>query len=359
MQDAPKSAPSAQGRKPAAPTASDVERVAQHMAMLHVDGLPRNYELFHEAICGRNAAVAREIAALGSRPSQIFLDEIGLRHRLVTHCGLAAEKSHAEAARTLRDLALHLSNGVTHKRTLLRALDAAARSLAIDNGRGLADTIAEAEFVSAALTQLLLTETELGRKLEDGLKTLEAVDEGMNDAQQAVLRDRLTSLPNSIAFANHVDALYSAAGQSGSALIVADIDHFRAINEKYGAAAGNKLLKKLAGVFRKSIKKDDFVARIGGDEFAFIFRNVSLQSAHAIAERLRSSVEDNLVYATGDAGDPGRLTVSIGFALTDEAASPEQLQGQAVLALATARANSRTPVVGYTRDLLRVHGKAA
>ncbi len=360
MQDAAKNGIAAQGRKAPAQGASETEKVVQHMAMLHVQGLPRNYELFHEALFGHNSALTREIAALGARPSQSALDDVGLRHRLIGHCGLAAEKVHGESARILRELADQLCIGLAQKRTLLRALEATARSLSEDNGQAISDIIAETEFMSSALTQFVVTETELSRKLEEGAKTLEAADSGFNAAQQAVLRDRLTSLPNRIAFTSSLEALYAAgAPQTGSALIVADIDHFRAINEKYGAAAGNKLLKKLAGVFRKSIKKDDIVARTDGDEFAFLFTNVSLQSAHAIAERLRSTVEDNLVYATGDGADPGTLTVSIGIALSDEAGSPEQLRAQAALALNVACANSRTPVVAFSPELVRQQSKAA
>lgn len=360
MQDAARNGMAAQSRKTAAQGGGETEKVVQHMAMLQVRGMPRNYELFHEALFGHNGSLARELAALGPRPSQLALDEIGLRHRLTGHCGLAADKAHGESVRILRELADQICLGLAQKRTLLRAIEATARSLTEDHGQGISDVIAETEFMSTALTQFLVTETELSRKLEEGAKTLEAADNGVNAAQQAVLRDRLTNLPNRIAFANSLEALYSAgAPQTGSALIVADVDRFHAINEKYGAAAGNKLLKKLAGVFRKSIKKDDVVARTDGDEFAFLFTNVSLQSAQAIAERLRSAVEDNLVYATGDSADPGTLTVSIGIALSDDATSPEQLQAQAGLALSVARANSRTPVVAFSADLARHQSKAA
>ncbi|MGO8183229.1 diguanylate cyclase domain-containing protein, partial [Rhizobium leguminosarum] len=75
-----------------------------------------------------------------------------------------------------------------------------------------------------------------------------------------------------------------------------------------------------------SVKKNDFVARTEADAFALLFSNVGMQDAIAIAERLRASVDDNLVFATSDTADPGRLTLSIGVALSTDAAPPGKLQ---------------------------------
>lgn len=56
---------------------ADIQKIAQHMARLNVAALPRNYELFHEAIIGLNAGLAQDIAALGPQPQQPMLDELG------------------------------------------------------------------------------------------------------------------------------------------------------------------------------------------------------------------------------------------------------------------------------------------
>jgi GGDEF domain-containing protein len=74
-----------------------------------------------------------------------------------------------------------------------------------------------------------------------------------------------------------------------------------------------------------------------------------MQDAMTIAERLRSSVEDNLVFATSDKADPGRLTISIGVALSTDAATPGQLQANARVALLAAQSNPRLPVQAFGR----------
>jgi diguanylate cyclase (GGDEF)-like protein len=70
-----------------------------------------------------------------------------------------------------------------------------------------------------------------------------------------------------------------------------DIDNFKAINDRYGHAAGDMLLSDLATMFRKNVRDTDIVTRWGGDEFAIIFSGASLMEAYEIMERIRQKVE--------------------------------------------------------------------
>lgn len=337
----------------------DLDAVVQQMTRLYVAGLPRNYELFHEALSGHNPDLTHEVLALGAHPSQSALDDIGFKHRLLGHCGVAAGQSQSEAARLLRGIGEHLSLGLTQKRTFIRALETVARSLREDSDHGLADILSEMEFLQSSTKDLLLGEADLGQKLQDGVQKLELVEKGVAAVQATTRRDRLTGLPNRIAFSGQISDLYNSdMAPLKTALILVDIDYFKSINDKYGQAAGNKLLKRLGAIFRKSIKKNDFVARTGGDEFAFLFDDVSREAATAIAERLRVSVEDNLVFATGDDGGATGLTISLGIALSDDAESAQQLQAHAQAALTAATGNARSPVMIYTHGTVRSGAKA-
>lgn len=91
---------------------TELETIGRHMAKLKVKSLPRNYQLFHEALYGHDRGIASEIAALGPTPSQTRLDDIGLKHHLVSHCGLVARKSESDAAEMLRDVANQLAEGL-------------------------------------------------------------------------------------------------------------------------------------------------------------------------------------------------------------------------------------------------------
>ncbi|MBX4956271.1 GGDEF domain-containing protein [Rhizobium lentis] len=329
---------------------ADIQRIAQHMARLNVAALPRNYELFHEAIIGLNPGLAQDIAALGPQPQQAMLDELGLKYRLVGHCGLAGETSRSEASRMLREIAERLAEGLRHKDAFARACGMILKSLSGHEDQSLAAFIGEIDYLSASLTAVLSAEMDIGARLQEDIKALQVLERGISAMQSAAVADKITGLANRIAFNRVISELYEReGGAAGSALIMVDIDNFTDLNERYGTQAGNKLLKKLAGLFSKSIKKNDFVARTEAHEFGFLFSNVGMQDAMAIAERLRTSVEDNLVFATSDKADPGRLTISIGVALSADATTAGQLQANARVALFAAQSNRRQPVQAFGR----------
>ena len=94
-----------------------------------------------------------------------------------------------------------------------------------------------------------------------------------------------------------------------SALIVFDIDHFKKINDDLGHKAGDQVLKKLALLIRQRLRKNDFIARYGGDEFAIILPNCSLENAikvgrniHAIVERASISFKGRILPLTISGG---------------------------------------------------------
>lgn len=347
----------AQHQKP--PVGQDaLQKITAFMAKHQIAGLPRNFELVYEAMVSRNAEVARDLLALGTQPSQIALDHLGLKHRLVSHCGLADEHVQSEATAALKRLAEQVSLGLMRKQTFTRALETIVKSIREDETRGLSEIMEELDFLDSAARDLIRDETEIALKLKTGLAQIEAAERTAEAARSMVLTDRLTELPNRIAFTNRLEDLYDRDGAPfGTAMLLVDIDNFKEINRQFGDEAGNKLLKRLAAVFRKTIKKNDFVARIEGDDFAFLLSDVGANEAQAIAERLRKAVENNLIFATEKGRSQGSLDLSIGFAMAADAATPSELIAHAQSALATARTTPRHPVTGYGPERQRSLGR--
>lgn len=332
-------------------SATDIQKVTQHMMRLNVAGLPRNYGLFYEALIGLNAGLAQDIAALGPHPQQEALDELGLRYRLVGHYGLVGDRSRIEASRILKETAERLAEGRLHHRAFTRACETILKSaLGQQDHQSLADFMAEVEYLASSLSAVLAAEQTIGTRLDEDIERLTALERGISAVQAAAVTDRITGLPNRIGFNRALDDLYGQEdGAAGSALIMIDIDDFKGLTARYGMQTGNKLLKKLAGLFRKTVKKNDFIARMESDEFAFLFANVGMQDALAIAERLRGSVEDNLVFAASDTSEASGLTISVGVALSGDAATPSRLQANARVALLAAQSNPRQPVQAFGR----------
>ena len=131
--------------------------------------------------------------------------------------------------------------------------------------------------------------------------------------EQLSITDGLTNLYNHRYFQ---DELYRAFEESARyerplSLAMADIDFFKKVNDSYGHAVGDEVLKAVARMFKESSRTTDLVARYGGEEFAVMMPETDIGSALTFAEKLRALVEGTAVQS--QAG-PLRVTVSIGVA---------------------------------------------
>lgn len=313
-----------------------VTKIAQFITKMNISPLPRNYELIYEILSGHNPAMGRDILALGNAPQQHEIDLIGQRHNLPGFSRIEAEQMASEAFETLTQISARLDASLRRTETFLDSLEHGEPPVT--------------ERFVELLGDIREEQTSLRHFIAMGLLKIREVEKNRAELQAASLRDALTALPNRAAFLEKLGALFAKdRAASATSLVLLDIDHFREINGKYGSSAGNKALRRLAALFRKTIKKDDFVARIGGDEFAFLFAGVSQNTAEAIAERLRQSVEA-LRFVTRE-GDGEHLTVSIGVAAVDGTATPAEFFSHAELALLSARCGTRNCVVGYSREV--------
>ena len=323
-----------------------LQAVAQQMARLEVSGLPRNYELFHEALVGADAALRREVLALPSAAPQPQLDEIGQRYQLPGFVARALPPSREQDIRLLSALRDQMTSGVEQKKGFTRVLESVARSLREDSNAGPADILAEIEFLSVSLSDAVVAETELEAALRAGANQLVKAEREAATARAVMLRDRLTGLPNHAAFTERLEALYAPDNQvHDTALFLVAIADIGELADTYGEAAANRILKKAASILRKSIKKNDFLARIGKGEFAFLFRDVNRDSIRPIGERLAASIADNLVFAAS--GGSAGVELLVGAALRADAISPQQLRQQAVASAETTRSDQRSVVAQH------------
>ena len=155
--------------------------------------------------------------------------------------------------------------------------------------------------------------------------------------------DALTGLPNHRATAAAVDDALTLARERArpATLLFFDIDHFKAINDTHGHAAGDAVLRELAAVTRGALRDGDYVGRWGGEEFVAILRGTAPEEAPMIAERLREAVAAHRFAIGGGL----RLTCSIGLAAApaDGLTSAEVLH-QADLAMYLAKQLGRNRV---------------
>ena len=163
--------------------------------------------------------------------------------------------------------------------------------------------------------------------------------------QVMAVHDELTGLYNFRFLRERLAEEFARARRYGSdmTLILLDIDHFKAVNDRCGHQAGNLVLCQVVAALRSQIRDLDVAARYGGEEFAVILPMTGLDGALEVAERLRRAVADAR-FGTGD--DPLRLTISIGVVSFPAVAvsAPDQLITEADNALYQAKDDGRNCV---------------
>ncbi|MFI7597155.1 GGDEF domain-containing protein [Actinoplanes sp. NPDC049681] len=131
------------------------------------------------------------------------------------------------------------------------------------------------------------------------------VDRLVTELRRQALADPLTGLPNRRAFERHLQDEVADPARHPLSLLAVDLDRFKAINDAFGHAAGDEVLRIVAGALRTVARGDDFAARLDRDEFALIVRGGSA-AAGRVAERMRRT----LAVATGSPGGAPTLSIT-------------------------------------------------
>lgn len=162
----------------------------------------------------------------------------------------------------------------------------------------------------------------------------ERLRESVHMAMQLAATDCVTGLYNRHYMTSHMATLVRRARQTQRPLSVAilDIDHFKSVNDRYGHAAGDQVLRQFAQRTILNIRGVDLAARFGGEEFVVLMPETGLETARLIADRLRHVVECEPFQLTGDENFALSLTVSIGVAEL----APGDMDGESILARADA-----------------------
>lgn len=141
-----------------------------------------------------------------------------------------------------------------------------------------------------------------------------------SQAQQLARIDLLTNLQNRRAFSETSTSIWQNTIQKEQRLcvILMDIDEFKSINDSYGHAVGDTVLKRTAKVINHAVRNGDAVARWGGEEFTVLLPQTTIEKANAIAERIRKNIAKMKFHADNE---EFTITVSLGVAEKDATTS--------------------------------------
>ena len=182
---------------------------------------------------------------------------------------------------------------------------------------------------------------KLSDALEKAFRLTRQMERAHNISTRAAQTDELTGLMNRRAFFENAQRLYEQCRHNQQPLcaLMMDMDHFKEINDTYGHQTGDQVLRQIGGVISASFRKADVYGRVGGEEFAVLLPNTSLETARGIAEQLIKAISSL-------ASEPVQgLTASLGVASTH--AHDQDLHGlmnTADKALYRAKAQGRNQV---------------
>jgi len=318
------------------------------MRQLGVVALPRNYEIFYEALSGSNHELSLEVVSLSKRPTQDELDRIGHKYFANHHATGIVEHARETIAKELEDIASILRNERSHVEKYGRVLDQTAGGL---NGRLVSKDLLQkiVEVMSVATTSTIDHGKQVASALTDKSNELESVKANLEEYKRLANMDPLTHLWNRRAFDREIAAIYNSnRGILFKALILADIDRFKEINDRFGHPVGDKVLQGISDIFRSSTRDDMFVARTGGEEFALIVDGASEEATFDLANRIRLLIEQTPFVDAQTNTHYGSVTISMGVCMASEADGPEDLYSKCDRALYRSKVTGRNRATRFS-----------
>ena len=341
-----------------APANDVVGQIIYALRAMGVAPLPRNYQLFYEAYIGSNTALTQQLAALGSNATQEELDAISSQH-LGTGQVDVIERAHGKLLIELENL-LHLlrreQQSMESYTKLLGETAARINSKASFSNDIIRNAVA---LLTSATSDTMAHGERTVESVSQKSREMEQVRHELDEYKRIANTDSLTRLANRRAFDDRLAAIYDRPlDRHISALVLADIDNFKAINDNYGHPVGDKILATVGTLIRTSVPHDMFVARTGGEEFAIVMDNCSEEEALQLCERIRSTLADTPFRNSKTGVDYGQITLSFGVCMASHGEDAGDLYSRADTALYCAKNAGRNCIVLYEDGMKRDFAKS-
>lgn len=214
----------------------------------------------------------------------------------------------------------------------------------------------EFEEVQAQLLGHIAAAIQSNRRLEDDLVVtryhLEIQAQELDRTRLEARTDQLSGVANRKAFDESLQFMISRFKSSGEEfnLILADVDHFKRINDTHGHQAGDCVVNLLGATLRKLVRPGDFVARFGGDEFALILDGLPPSDVENVVTRIHSQV-NRANFDVGADGARVSVTMSMGIANVQEGDSTASVFERADQALYLCKGRGRNQVQIWNSEI--------
>ncbi|WP_367714938.1 GGDEF domain-containing protein [Nitratireductor sp. GISD-1A_MAKvit] len=324
--------------------------ISSSMRRMGVVGLPRNYEIFYEVFTGSNRDLVRDFEALNGRPSQDALDKLALKYFAQSNRHAIVENAQEQIASRAEEILSLLGRERSSLEKFGVILDQTSNGL---NSRGelSRDIMRKIVGIMAAATETTIAQgRQITQALEQKSTELEETRAKLERYKRLADTDPLTKIWNRRAFDRRMATVFDdERSVMFHALILADIDGFKAINDRYGHPVGDKILQGVARLLKTQCADNCFVARTGGEEFAIIVEGLSEEATMKLAETVRVAVE-KAEFVVGSGARPcGPIHISLGVCMATDASDADELYAKTDQALYASKVEGRNRVTLFSR----------
>jgi diguanylate cyclase len=307
---------------------------------------PTAYTVWYEYLAGVNPPLNEALESQlrqGEALDESTVEELYSRH-IHERDTRSAEQLQAGLSELLRRLAQVAQNsgaGAAAYGSTLAACEQDLRKVSDTDGlQRVIQSLVSSTAAARATTENLRAEVEASRGEMQKLRTQ------LGTLSSEALRDPLTELCNRRGFERAVQELYGERADAlpNAALLLADIDKFKRINDTYGHLFGDQVLRAAAQVFESVVKGRDIVARFGGEEFIILLPDTPGSGALALAEQIRLAFQNARIRRSGTDEYVDKVTISLGLAVPMPGESLESAIGRADKAMYQAKQDGRNCV---------------
>jgi diguanylate cyclase len=317
-----------------------------HMARQKAGHHPLSFAVWYEHVSGGNHLLSEELNQLQQK-GVLLTDEMTevLYNKFVSDCDAdATQHVHDELEKILAAVMQSAREAGEHSSRFDNSL--ARYSTQLEEKPGLESLQAVIKALLSEARSMRSSLTVLQQELADKTREMEGLKEQLRQVREETTVDALTGLVNRKVFLERFElALQVPDGNGNLCLLMADIDHFKKINDNYGHLLGDKVIRQVAQTMNANVKGSDTAARYGGEEFAVLLPNTSLNNARKLAEQIRQKVERIRVRRSDDGSTLGVVTISIGVSCLRSGDTVDGLIHRADMALYAAKNNGRNQVM--------------
>lgn len=341
-------APRAEAASPGADDPFEIAREALELSRQHgTPPEPETFKVWYTYAAGSSLALNERIEALIADGGQPSVYDLSALNGEIIEPDDTSEQTKADE---------HLQKEIEEVQTFIRsyiqtteryegAIDDSTKSLSE------ASTAAEVEMVIALMireNQRVRAQTQqLSNSLRETQDEIVCLQNKLTQSRKAEMQDPMTGLTNRRYFQHAIANAMAHAEATNQPLsfAIADIDHFKSVNDRFGHQIGDEILKFVGTFIEDKLKQHGTVSRYGGEEFAIILPNITIETARALLEDVREGLAGARLVTSKSNKPIGAVTSSFGVSMRVGGDDPSSLFDRADVQLYKAKSAGRNTVM--------------